>query len=78
MMLTYLEHASRNGAMALSEPDGEFQLCGHVAVPDSYSAELQSDLLAFIDQARQWREIVSHGAQPYQATNEVFSPALLA
>jgi hypothetical protein len=78
MMLTSLEHASRNWAMALSEPGGEFQLCGRVSVPDAHSADLQSELLSFTDQARQWREIVVHGAQPHEAANEVFSPALLA
>jgi hypothetical protein len=64
--------------MALSEPDGEFQLCGRVTVPDAYSIDLQSDLLSFADQAEQWKEIVARGAQPDAAANEVFSPALLA
>src|SRR5688572_14374140 len=42
MMLTSLEHASEGWAMALSEPDGEFQLCGHIAMPPAYSTDLQT------------------------------------
>jgi hypothetical protein len=78
MMLTSLEHAANDWAMALSEPNGEFQLCGRVTVPHAYSADLQSGLLSFVDQAQQWREIVARGAQPDAVANEVFSSALLA
>jgi hypothetical protein len=78
MMLTSLEYASRNWAMALSEPGGEFQLCGHIAVPDASTADLQSELFAFTDQAQQWREIVARGAQSKVAANEIYSPAFLA
>jgi hypothetical protein len=77
MMLTSLEYASHDWAMALSEPGGEFQLCGRITVPDAYSVELQSDLLSFADQAEQWREIIARGAQP-DAANEVFCPSFLA
>jgi hypothetical protein len=78
MMFTFLEHASHDWAMALSEPDGEFQLCGHVTVAEAGSTDLHSDLFAFIDQAQQWREIVAYGAQLEVAAGEIYSPTLLA
>lgn len=77
MMLTSLEHASKGWAMALSEPDGEFQLCGLVAMPQHDAADLQSNLQAFTDQAHQWREIVARGARRGFAENEAFSPDIL-
>lgn len=77
LMLTSLEHASKGWAMALSEPDGEFQLCGLVAIPEHDPADLQSNLLAFADQAHQWREIVARGAPRDAAENEAFSPDIL-
>ena len=78
MMFTSLEHASHDWAMALGEPNGEFQLCGRVTVPDAHLADLQSGLFAFIDQAQQWREIVARGAQLEASANEIYSPAFLA
>ncbi|VTU33072.1 Tir chaperone protein (CesT) [Variovorax sp. PBS-H4] len=77
MMLTSLEHASRDWAMALSEPNGEFQLCGQIAMPSAYAIDLQTTLFAFIDQAQQWREIVARGAQPAGEQIQQLPPDLL-
>ncbi|VTU28217.1 Tir chaperone protein (CesT) [Variovorax sp. PBL-H6] len=77
MMLTSLEHASHDWAMALSEPDGEFQFCGHIAMPLAYPVDLQATLSAFVDQAQQWREIVARGAQPGTKQIQELSPDLL-
>jgi hypothetical protein len=78
MMLTSLEHASEGWAMALSEPNGKFQICGHIAMPPAYFTDLQTALLGFADRAQQWRQIVTRGAQPYVPVNEILTPALLA
>jgi hypothetical protein len=78
MMLTSLEHASHDWAMALSEPGGEFQLCGHVTVPESGSTDLQATLIAFADRAQQWQHIVAQGAQMNAAANEILISSLLA
>lgn len=77
MMLTSLEHASHDWATALSEPDGEFQLCGHVAVSEPGSIDLQSTLIAFADRAQQWQHIVAQGARLNAAANEIFLSSLL-
>ncbi len=76
MMLTSLEHASHDWAMALNEPDGEFQLCGHVAVSESGATDLQSTLIAFADRAQQWQHIVAQGAQMNAAANEILISSL--
>ncbi|MDR6537723.1 type III secretion system chaperone [Variovorax soli] len=78
MMLTSLEHASHDWAMALSEPGGEFQLCGHIGWGEPYTTDLQSPLLEFATQAQQWRDIVARGAQQDVVEHEVFSPDVLA
>lgn len=77
MMLTSLEHASHDWAMALSEPEGEFQLCGHIAMPPADALDLQTTLFAFVDQAQHWREVVSRGAQSEVEEAQELSPDLL-
>ncbi|VTU28248.1 Tir chaperone protein (CesT) [Variovorax sp. PBL-H6] len=77
MMLTSLEHASKGWAMALTEPDGEFQLCGHVLVTQLSVVDLQSNFESFIGQAQEWREIVARGAQQEQVEEETLNPDFL-
>lgn len=74
MMLTSLEHASKGWAMALTEPDGEFQLCGHVQVAQVSVVDLQSNFDAFIGKAQDWRGIVARGAQQDQIEHKTLSP----
>jgi hypothetical protein len=78
MMLTSLEHASDAWAMALTEPGGDFQLCGHIRVADPSVVDLQSHFGSFIGRAQEWREIVARGAQQEQIEDEILSPDLLA
>ena len=77
MMLTSLEHASEGWAMALGEPNGEFQFCCHITMPPAHPKDLQTTLFAFVDEARQWREIVARGAQPWAEQIQELSPYLL-
>jgi hypothetical protein len=77
MMLTSLEHASEGWAMALSEPGGEFQLCGRIQVTETSVVDLQSNFGAFIGRAQEWREIVARGAQQEQLERQKLSPDFL-
>ena len=78
MMFTFLEHAGKGTAMALSEPEGNFQLCSLLTEPTLDIAHLGSTLLAFAEQARLWRKIVARGAQQVPAVNHILSPTIKA
>lgn len=78
MMLTSVEHASEGWAMALAEPGGEFQLCGHAQVAEASVVDLQSNFGSFISRAQEWREIVARGAQQERVADETLSPDILA
>ncbi len=77
MMLTSLEHASEGWAMALTEPNGEFQLCGHVQVAETSVVDLQSNFGFFVGRAQEWKEIVGRGAQRAQVEDEILHPDFL-
>jgi hypothetical protein len=77
MMLTSLEHASEGWAMALAEPGGEFQLCGHVQLGEPSIVDLQTHFGSFIGRAQEWREIVARGAQQAQVEDAILSPDFL-
>ncbi|GAA4339500.1 hypothetical protein GCM10023165_18900 [Variovorax defluvii] len=79
MIFTSLKHASHGFAMALGEPGGDFQLCGHVLMTEFDSEKFQSNFFAFADCAQQWKEIITRDIQQdFFLTNEIFSNELRA
>lgn len=79
MLFTSVEHASAGFAMALGEPAGEFQLCGHIAMSEIDFADVQSAFLTFADHGQHWRDVVENGAQQSAlSTNDALNTAFLA
>ena len=71
LMYTSLMPTTQSTAMALTEPDGEFQQLRVLPVAQLDLAVLKSSLLDFTSLARLWREVVAQGGEREGTTGRV-------